>query len=161
MEIGTAGEGVETPDHQEIQIIDKDESPASIKEVDGRMKLAISALIRSTITPDPELRCGSSKSLARISGVQPLTVLSEWLVVLSAEREKLVKSQTGKKKWVEGTSGEKSSGPECLVSCLEPVLEEITRSSSLNSGDVRHRAALGQVISALVRISSHQFISCE
>ena len=118
-----------------------------MKEVDGRMKLAISALIRSTITPDLELRSGSSQSLSRIARVQPITVLSEWLVVLSSEREKLVKAQHGKKKSQEE---EKTSGPACLVTSLEPVLEEITRTSSLNSGDVRHRAALGQVISALV-----------
>ena len=102
MENGTAGdEALETPaEHQDDQTVDneEEESPANMKEVDGRMKLAISALIRSTITPDLELRSGSSQSLSRIARVQPITVLSEWLVVLSSEREKLVKTQHGKKK---------------------------------------------------------------
>ena len=89
-----------------------------MKEVDGRMKLAISALIRSTITPDLELRSGSSQSLSRIARVQPITVLSEWLVVLSSEREKLVKTQHGKKKSQEGPSEEKTFGPACLVTSL-------------------------------------------
>ena len=153
MELETADDVVQgTPgQHQEDQTINNDEeSPANIKELDGGMKLAISALIRSCITTDPSLRAGCSESLSRIAEVQPLTVLSEWLVVLTQEREKVTRAQSGKKK-SRDVSSEDMSGPACLVVCLAPVLRQITELQALNSGDVRHRAALGQVIAALVR----------
>ena len=114
------------------------------------MKAAISALIRSSTSPDPGLREAAGQSLSRISRLQPLTVLSEWLVVLTQEREKVTRAQSGKKK-SRDVSSEEMSGPACLVVCLAPVLRQITELQALNSGDVRHRAALGQVIAALVR----------
>ena len=145
----------EPEDHQQAER-DQHEgsqpSQSSVKETDGRMKGAISALIRSSITGDPGLREGSSQSLSRISRVQPLTVLSEWLLVLTSEREKASRAVAGgkKKSWSEASSGEASSGEACLVLCLQPVLTEITEQGALNSGSLTHRAAIGQVISALV-----------
>ena len=140
----------ENEENQESQ-----EFQANMKETDGRLKVAISALVRSTVTADPGLREGSSQSLSRIARVQPLTVLSEWLLVLSSEREKAGKAVSGKKKSSDASSGggEESqvSGPACLLLCLQPVLTEITKPpGALNSGNLTHRAAVGQVISALV-----------
>ena len=128
------------------------ENHSNMKESDGRMKAAISALIRASITTDPALREGAAQSVARIARAQPLTVLAEWLLVLSLEREKAGRAGGGKKKWSEGGSEEGGavSGPACLVLCLAPVLTEITQHGALNSGNLTHRAAVGQVISALV-----------
>ena len=147
---------VETEEPEESQESqESEEIQANMKETDGRLKVAISALVRSTVTADPGLREGSSQSLSRIARVQPLTVLSEWLLVLSSEREKAGKAVSGKKKSSDASSGggEEStvSGPACLLLCLQPVLTEITKPpGALNSGNLTHRAAVGQVISALV-----------
>lgn len=143
----------ETEDHHQVEREEQEPSHSAIKETDGRMKVAVSALIRSSMTGDPALREGASLSLSRISRVQPLTVLSEWVLVLSSEREKAAKTGPGsKKKWSEASTEETGglSGPACLVLCLQPVLTEITEQGALNSASLTHRAAIGQVISALV-----------
>ena len=113
MENETAADVVQgTPgDHQEDQTVDNEVlSPSNIKEVDGRMKLAISALIRSSLSSDSELRERSAQSLSRVARLQPLTVLSEWLAVLSSEREKAGSAVTAKKKSSDSSTDEAMSG---------------------------------------------------
>ena len=73
-------------------------------------------------------------------------MLSEWLAEFTSTRE----LQTTEKKRKGGVGGARHCPATCLVTCLRHVVEQVTLADSLDGGDVRHRAVLGQIMAALV-----------
>ena len=72
--------------------------------------------------------------------------MSEWLAEFTSTRE----LHTTEKRRRGGAGAARHCPATCLVTCLRHVVEQVTLADSLDGGDVRHRAVLGQIMAALV-----------
>ena len=105
-----------------------------------KLRTVTRALLTAAVDEDEELRARSSASLSRLGGAHPLTVLAEWLAVFTSARDPAARS--GKKR--------QGGAERHLIAGLRPVLDQMTSADSLDGGDVRHRAVIGQIMSVLV-----------
>ena len=97
-----------------------------------------------------QVRQAAASSLARIGEEKPYLVLSEWHSALGRERRKTVRETPTTTRRRNSTTASVTSSTVMMVEALEIIMTSVTTSQNLQAGDVRHRAALGHVISALV-----------
>ena len=140
MEQETAGGGVTpAPAPEEADVITPEESEPVVGP-SMKLRTVTRALLTAAVDEDEELRTRSSASLSRLGGAHPLTVLAEWLAVFTSARDPAARS--GKKR--------QGGAERHLIAGLRPVLDQMTSADSLDGGDVRHRAVIGQIMSVLV-----------
>ena len=117
---------------------------------DLRMKNVIISLLQTAITTEEDVGKSAANSLSLVGHLRPLMALTEWQGAFSTEKEKLKHLVPTKKKTIDPSDLQKPQPTVCLISCLAPVMEYLTEKRSLDAGDVRHRAVLGQIMSSLV-----------
>ena len=118
---------------------------------DLRMKNVITSLLQTAITTDEDVGKSAAASLSVVGHLRPLLVLTEWQGAFSSEKEKLKQTLVPtKKKFIDPSEAKRPQPSVCLIWCLAPVMEHMTQKRSLDAGDVRHRAVLGQIMSNLV-----------
>ena len=140
-------------DHEGEQQSDKSEAGEIISDnmpEDLRMKNVITSLLQTAITTEDDVGKSAANSLSLVGHLRPLMALTEWQGAFSTEKEKLKHLVPTKKKTIDPSDLQKPQPTVSLISCLAPVMEYLTEKRSLDAGDVRHRAVLGQIMSSLV-----------
>ncbi|XP_023324699.1 maestro heat-like repeat-containing protein family member 1 [Eurytemora carolleeae] len=116
---------------------------------DLKIKTVIHSLLETCRADEQEVRQAASHSLSLVGRHYPLLVLQEWFSEYSKEKQTLSPSSpiSGRRPSVSPSQVQPFGR---LTSALQPVITVLVKHSSLDPGDVRHRAILGQIMAVVV-----------
>ena len=136
------------------RLIMKADSPTDNSSTDeNQTRKVVIALLETLQLGDEDVRQASAQSLALIAQSRPILVLSEWQSCFSNFKQKQIESTPSIPRKASSGNRQTNINPQPLslfICGLKPVIERVVRQNCLNSGDVRHRAVLGQIIAILV-----------
>lgn len=118
---------------------------------DVKIKTVVVSLLTSCLAPEEDVRIAAAGSLALIGQHNPIPVLTEWHGAFVREKEvSMSNSGSLHRRDRRGSLPPPPTSSGFLISSLGPIFDLLLAKLSLDAGDVRHRAVLGQILAVLV-----------
>jgi len=135
-----------TPASQNSSSLGSDEgSPQTLK-----IKTVIHCLLEACTSTETEVRQAAAHSLSLVGKQYPLVVLQEWYSEYTKGRQSPRATPATRRRSVIPQQQQQPPPASRLTMALQPVIAVLVKHHCLDSGDVNHRAILGQIMAVVV-----------